>query len=68
MLLTGRIGAGGSISASSSYAPTDLCRLITNYHILHDGVHARSGQSAPLKLMYFRTDQEAYLAWVSQFC
>jgi hypothetical protein len=41
-------------------------RLVTLYHRLHDTVHARSGQSAPLKLVYIRTEHEACVAWVSR--
>jgi len=39
-------------------------RLLTTYQQLHDSIHARSGQSTSLKLVYMRTDQEACLAWV----
>lgn len=41
-------------------------RLVTLYQQLHDSVHARSGQSSPLRLVYIRTDKEAVLAWVSR--
>ena len=54
--------------ASSLRAP-DLTRLqdrlITLYQQLHETVHARSGQSAPLRLVYIKTEHEAVLAWVS---
>ncbi|WVQ97911.1 hypothetical protein IAU59_005028 [Kwoniella sp. CBS 9459] len=41
-------------------------RLITLYQKLHDAVHARSGQSAPLKLVYLKTEHEACLAWLTK--
>lgn len=42
-----------------------MIRLLTTYQQLHDSVHARSGQSAPLKLVYTKSEHEACLAWVS---
>ncbi|OCF42348.1 vacuolar fusion protein MON1 [Kwoniella heveanensis CBS 569] len=44
----------------------DRKRLITLYQKLHDSVHARSGQSAPLKLVYLKTEHEACLAWLTK--
>ena len=44
---------------------SDAHSLIVLYQRLHDTVHARSGQSSPLKLVYTKTDHEACLAWVS---
>jgi len=40
--------------------------LLTLYQQLHDTVHARSGQTAPLRLVYMKTEHEAVLAWVSE--
>jgi len=40
-------------------------RLITLYQILHDAIHAKSGQAGPLRLQYIRTEKEAVLGWVS---
>ncbi|KAK8846814.1 hypothetical protein IAR55_005902 [Kwoniella newhampshirensis] len=45
---------------------SDHKRLITTYQKLHDAVHAKSGQSSPLKLVYMRTEHEACLAWVTK--
>jgi len=42
-------------------------RLVTLYQILHDNVHARSGQDQPLKLQYIRTERESVMGWVSEF-
>ncbi|KAI0269832.1 trafficking protein Mon1-domain-containing protein [Gloeopeniophorella convolvens] len=41
-------------------------RLITLYQILHDGIHAKSGQDLPLKLQYIRTEKEAVMGWITQ--
>ncbi|KAH9980276.1 DUF254-domain-containing protein [Lactifluus volemus] len=41
-------------------------RLITLYQILHDGLHAKSGQDHPLKLQYIRTEKEAVMGWITQ--
>ena len=41
-----------------------IASLLTTYQQLHDSIHARSGQSTSLKLVYMRTDHEACLAWV----
>ncbi|KAI0031908.1 DUF254-domain-containing protein [Vararia minispora EC-137] len=41
-------------------------RLITLYQILHDNIHAKSGQDLPLKLQYIRTDREGVLGWITQ--
>ncbi|KAF9454805.1 DUF254-domain-containing protein [Macrolepiota fuliginosa MF-IS2] len=41
-------------------------RLITLYQTLHDAIHAKSGQSEPLKLQYIRTDTESALGWITQ--
>jgi vacuolar fusion protein MON1 len=39
-------------------------RLVTLYQILHDALHAKSGQGAPLKLHYIKTDKESVMGWV----
>ncbi|KAI0320195.1 trafficking protein Mon1-domain-containing protein [Amylostereum chailletii] len=41
-------------------------RLITLYQILHDNIHAKSGQDLPLKLQYIRTEKEGVLGWITQ--
>ncbi|KAG8933825.1 Vacuolar fusion protein mon1 [Tulasnella sp. 418] len=44
----------------------DQRRLVTLYQILHDAVHARSGQpGGPLKLQYIRTEKESVMCWVT---
>ncbi|KAG9019740.1 Vacuolar fusion protein mon1 [Tulasnella sp. 427] len=41
-------------------------RLITLYQIVHDAVHARSGQpGGPLKLYFVKTEKECMLGWVT---
>lgn len=42
-------------------------RLITLYQILHDAIHAKSGQESTLKLQYIRTERESVLGWVCCF-
>ncbi|KAH6912786.1 vacuolar fusion protein MON1 [Coprinopsis sp. MPI-PUGE-AT-0042] len=42
-------------------------RLITLYQTIHDAIHARSGQEAPLKLQYVRTEHEGVLGWSRLF-
>jgi vacuolar fusion protein MON1 len=39
-------------------------RLITLYQILHDAIHAKSGQQGTLKLQYIRTERESVMGWV----
>jgi len=39
-------------------------RLTTLYQILHDAIHAKSGQEASLKLQYIRTESESVMGWV----
>lgn len=41
-------------------------RLITLYQTIHDAIHARSGQEAPLKLQYIRTEHECVMGWITQ--
>lgn len=53
------------LAATDSRDISDPSRVLTLYQQLHDSVHARSGQSSPLKLVYVKTDHEACLAWVS---
>ncbi|KIY72503.1 DUF254-domain-containing protein [Cylindrobasidium torrendii FP15055 ss-10] len=45
---------------------TEKRRLVTLYQILHDGIHAKSGQSEPLKLQYIRTEKECVMGWITQ--
>ncbi|KAG8899145.1 Vacuolar fusion protein mon1 [Tulasnella sp. 403] len=41
-------------------------RLITLYQIIHDAMHAKSGQpGGPLKLQFIRTHQECILGWIT---
>jgi hypothetical protein len=40
-------------------------RLITMYQVVYDAIHAKSGQSGPLKLQYIRTEKEIVMGWVS---
>lgn len=46
--------------------PHTFDRLITLYQIVHDALHARSGQEqGPLKLQCVRTEKEIIMGWVS---
>ncbi|PFH53895.1 hypothetical protein AMATHDRAFT_186512 [Amanita thiersii Skay4041] len=45
---------------------TSRRRLVTLYQILHDAIHAKSGQDGTLKLQYIRTDKESLLGWITQ--
>lgn len=44
----------------------DRKRLITLYQTIHDAIHAKSGQEAPLKLQYLRTETECVMGWITQ--
>ena len=40
--------------------------LITLYQVVHDALHARSGQvQGPLKLQCIKTDKEMIMGWAS---
>ncbi|KAG6377113.1 DUF254-domain-containing protein [Boletus reticuloceps] len=41
-------------------------RLITMYQVVYDTIHAKSGQSGPLKLQYIRTQKEIVMGWITQ--
>ncbi|TFK27965.1 DUF254-domain-containing protein [Coprinopsis marcescibilis] len=41
-------------------------RLVTIYQTIHDAIHARSGQEAPLKLQFIRTESECVMGWITQ--
>ncbi|KAG9315754.1 trafficking protein Mon1-domain-containing protein [Chiua virens] len=41
-------------------------RIITLYGIIYDAIHAKSGQSGPLKLQYIRTKREIVMGWITQ--
>ncbi|TFK70405.1 DUF254-domain-containing protein [Pluteus cervinus] len=41
-------------------------RLITLYQIIHDAIHAKSGQTNTLKLQYLRTEHECVMGWITQ--
>lgn len=43
-----------------------IFRIMTLYQILHDSIHAKSGQDSGLKLQYIRTDTESVMGWVSR--
>ncbi|KAG2010039.1 vacuolar fusion protein MON1 [Coprinopsis cinerea AmutBmut pab1-1] len=45
---------------------SDRRRLVTLYQLIHDAIHARSGQEAPLKLQYVRTEHECVMGWITQ--
>ncbi|KAK0201848.1 vacuolar fusion protein MON1 [Desarmillaria ectypa] len=45
---------------------TDRRRIITLYQVLHDAIHAKSGQSETLKLQYIRTEKESVMGWITQ--
>jgi hypothetical protein len=38
--------------------------LITLHQVIHDAIHAKSGQEAALKLQYIRTEHESVMGWV----
>ncbi|KAL1409082.1 Vacuolar fusion protein mon1 [Vanrija albida] len=44
----------------------DRKRLVTLYARVQDALYARSGQSAPLKLVYMATAHEAVLGWLTK--
>ncbi|KAF5315324.1 hypothetical protein D9619_006994 [Psilocybe cf. subviscida] len=48
------------------HLPPARKRLTTLYQILHDAIHAKSGQESGLKLQYIRTDSESVLGWITQ--
>ncbi|KAK7048518.1 trafficking protein Mon1-domain-containing protein [Favolaschia claudopus] len=41
-------------------------RLTTLYQIIHDAIHAKSGQEASLKLQYIRSEKESVMGWITQ--
>jgi len=41
-------------------------RIVTLYQILHDAIHAKSGQTGNLKLQYIRTEKEIVMGWITQ--
>ncbi|KAL4069883.1 vacuolar fusion protein MON1 [Scleroderma yunnanense] len=41
-------------------------RIIMMYQTLYDAIHAKSGQSGPLKLQCVRTDKETVMGWITQ--
>ncbi|KAF8630953.1 hypothetical protein AX17_005309 [Amanita inopinata Kibby_2008] len=41
-------------------------RLVTFYQVLHDAIHAKSGQEGTLKLQYLRTEKESVMGWITQ--
>ncbi|ESK95723.1 vacuolar fusion protein mon1 [Moniliophthora roreri MCA 2997] len=46
--------------------PDEQRRLMTLYQILHDAVHAKSGQEETLKLQFVRTEKECVMGWITQ--
>lgn len=47
-----------------SHTSPNFSRIITLYQILHDAIHAKSGQEETLKLQYIRTEKESVMGWV----
>ncbi|KAF7365043.1 Helicase with zinc finger domain 2 [Mycena venus] len=41
-------------------------RLTTLYQLIHDTIHAKSGQEASLKLQYIRSEKESVMGWIAQ--
>lgn len=41
-------------------------RIVTLYQIVHDAIHAKSGQTGTLKLQYIRTEKEIVMGWITQ--
>ncbi|KAG1872390.1 DUF254-domain-containing protein [Suillus subalutaceus] len=41
-------------------------RIVTLYQIVHDAIHAKSGQTGNLKLQYIRTENEIVMGWITQ--
>ncbi|KAG2151303.1 DUF254-domain-containing protein [Suillus clintonianus] len=41
-------------------------RIVTLYQIVHDAIHAKSGQTGNLKLQYIRTEKEIIMGWITQ--
>jgi len=41
-------------------------RIVTLYQMIHDAIHAKSGQEGTLKLQYIRTDSEIAMGWITQ--
>ncbi|KAF9221613.1 DUF254-domain-containing protein [Gyrodon lividus] len=41
-------------------------RVITLYQTVYDAIHAKSGQSGPLKLQCIRTEREIVMGWITQ--
>ncbi|KAG2037788.1 DUF254-domain-containing protein [Suillus americanus] len=41
-------------------------RIVTLYQIVHDAIHAKSGQTGSLKLQYIRTEKEIVMGWITQ--
>jgi len=39
-------------------------RLVSLYQFVYDSMHAKSGQAAPLKLQFIRTEYESLIGWV----
>ncbi|KIM56808.1 hypothetical protein SCLCIDRAFT_131796 [Scleroderma citrinum Foug A] len=41
-------------------------RIVLMYQNLYDAIHAKSGQSGPLKMQCVRTDKETVMGWITQ--
>jgi vacuolar fusion protein MON1 len=41
---------------------------MTLYQIIHDAIHAKSGQESTLKLQFIRTEWESVMGWVRPEC
>ncbi|KAH7885260.1 DUF254-domain-containing protein [Phlebopus sp. FC_14] len=46
--------------------PDEKRRIITLYQTVYDAIHAKSGQTGPLKLQYIRTEMEIVMGWITQ--
>ncbi|KAI6114397.1 DUF254-domain-containing protein [Pisolithus sp. B1] len=44
----------------------EIRRIVTMYQTVYDAIHAKSGQSGPLKLQCIRTDKEIVMGWITQ--
>lgn len=64
-MLKSRIVTGKLNNTPLSGSQLTCKSVLTLYQQLYDSIHAKSGQSSPLKLVYVKTDHEACLAWVS---
>ena len=64
--MTPQMKNGGSSCVVRAAAPSlnSVCRIVLMYQNLYDAIHAKSGQSGPLKMQCVRTDKETVMGWV----